>query len=339
MMLFQVFASRRLPLGAISCSGVFIALSCFAHAQNLSANITPSASTTASSTVGVTQASPAKPSPETGPSGGWNFSFNENLQHDSNTGWSDIVTPDLSLRPNRHSALDANVAWYPALAAYVTTTVNGISTTTLTETHNVLGDTAVAAHAVASKGDFDFTAGAAVGFPTGDQSLGVSAGKTTYHFGMRSEYSIGHFTPGAEAGIGNSSAFANQVVRKSYTAVGEIANFQAGTNVDLPAKLSLDVEAYEAMPVQPASIFGTISRRGTHGGSHGRQTLLGSSGSAEDNGITTELGVPLARRLAIAANYNHSLIQADDIVGISLTWVLRTPRNADARTPASPISH
>ena len=79
--------------------------------------------------------------------------------------------------------------------------------------------------------------------------------------GTHAEYSVGPFTPDVEAGIGNSSAFANHVVKKAYTAVGEIANFQAGTNIDLPRKLSLDVELYEAMPMQLADIFGTISRR------------------------------------------------------------------------------
>ena len=279
-------------------------------------------------------AGPAESSPV-----GLNLGVSENLEHDSSTGWSDIVSPDISLHLSRHFSIDAGIPWYPSLAAYVSTTVNGVTTTSLAQVGNVVGDGAVTAHAGGSLGDFNLNGNAAVGFATGDKSLGVGAGQTTYHLGTHTEYSVGPFTPDVEVGIGNSSAFANQKVRKSYTAVGEIANCQAGTSIDLPKKLSLDVEGYEALPVQLASVFGTINRRGNHGHGGGKKTVQGTSTSAEDNGFNMDLSLPFTRKLAFSADYAHSLIQAEDIIGFSLTWALRSPAKAEANSPGSPLYH
>lgn len=292
----------------------------------------------ATSSAAVTFPAASKPASPATSAAGWNFAVTEGVEHDSSTGWSDIVTPDLSLHPGPHASLDASIPWYPSLAAYVSTTANGVTTTTLTQAHNIFGDATVAAHLVGNSGNLTLTGGAAVGFATGDRSLGVSAGQTTYHIGTRAEDSLGIFTPDIEAGIGNSSTFANRSVLKSYTAVGEIANFQTGTSIDLPKQISLDLQAYEAMPVQLATVFGTINRRGNSSHAGGRKTVQGSSTtSAEDNGFTAGFSFPVARRLAFSMDYEHSLIQAEDIVGISLTWVLHAPRRAES-VPASPLS-
>ena len=286
----------------------------------------------------VTAASSSKAAAPENPIAAWNVSVNEALQHDSSTGWSDIVTPGLIVRPARHFTLNAVIPWYPTLAAYSSSTTNGTTTTTLTQMHNVLGDAAVSAFAGADQGDFTFIAGASAGFPTGDRSLGVGAGTGTYHFGAHVDYSAGRFSPEVEAGIGNSSAFANRVVRKAYTAVGQIANFQAGTSLDLPGKFSLDLALYEAMPLQTASISGTIGRSGTRSRAGGKRTLQSASGSSEDNGFNFEAAYPITQKLALAAGYDRSFIQADDVVSISLNWLLRSPRRTDSSAPASPLS-
>jgi hypothetical protein len=333
----HLYISTRLAWRILCFTPLAIGSACPVYGQTLSANVQPPAPADSAALVTATQAKPTAPA---NPLTTWNFSINESVQHDSSTGWSDIVTPGLSLHPNRRLSFDVNVPWYPSLAAYTPTVVNGTTTTTtLTQQHNVIGDASASAHAGAGHGDFNFNAGAAIGFPTGDQSLGVGAAETTWHFGTHSEYSIGPFTPDVEAGIGNSSAFASSLVHKSYTAVGQMANFQAGTNVDLPQKFSLDVEAYEAMPIQLQNIFGTISRRGNHARSGSKKTLQGATGSGEDNGVNIELEHSLTRRLVLSAEYDRSFIQANDIVGFSLNWVLRAPAKPETGAPASPLSH
>lgn len=333
-----MFDIKHLPRGVRSFSAVIFVLSSVAHAHSQSPAGPSQSLSSGSNSATVSRIAPAPASAGPALLGGLNFSVAENLEHDSSTGWSDFVTPDLSLRLNRHVSLDANFPWYLWLAAEQSTTINGVTTTTLTHVDNVVGDTAAIAHLAGDHNDFSDNATAAVGFPTGDKSLGIGAGTTTWHLGNHAEYSLGPFTPDFEVGIGNSSVFAARAVRKSYTAVGAMANFQAGTNVDMPKKLSLDLEAYEAMPIRTQSIFGTISRRGNHSRAGGKKTLQGSAGSGEDNGVTVELDVPLTRKFALAASYDRSLIQADDIVGFSLTWVMRTAKKTEGRAPASPLS-
>ena len=325
---------RFLPWGTFALC-LSIASSAPVDGQTLAANAQPPSTPDPHS---VTVAPPSKPVGSENPFAAWNLSVNETVQHDSSTGWSDIVTPGIFLRPSRHFTFNANLPWYPTLAVYSSSTVGGTTTTALTQAHNALGDATASAFAGADLNDFMVIAGANLGFPTGDQSLGVGAGTTTYHFGGHVEYSAGPFTPQLEAGIGNSSAFANHVVRKAYTAVGEIANFQAGTSVDLPHKLSFDLALYEAMPLQAATISGTIGRSGTHSRAGGRRTVQGASGSSEDNGINFGAEYPLTRKLVFGIAYDRSFIQADDIVGISLNWVLRTPGTTDANAPVSPVS-
>jgi hypothetical protein len=337
-----LFPSRR-PISGVPAALIVLlfaqlfALTC-ASAQTLAVSTPPAVPTPGTPSAAVTAATPAMPGTTETPFSGLNLSLNENLEHDSSTGWSDSLTPDVSLRLGKHFSFDANVPWFLSLAAYVPTTVNGVTTTTLGQIHNVIGDASATAHFGASQNDFNYSAGAVVGFSTGDKSLGIGAGSTTYHFGNHAEYSIGPFTPDIEAGIGNSSAFANPTVHKSYTAVGGMANFQAGSSIDLPMKLSLDLEGYESMPVQLQSIFGTIRRRGNHNHAGGKKTVQGATGSGEDNGITADLGFPLTRKVTFSASYDRSFIQADDIVGFSLNWTLRTPKKIETGAPASPLS-
>lgn len=326
-------------MGALGLVAAFLALSTSAWAQTLSASaaVPPPASNSAAAS------SASRPRPVAqNPLPFWNFSLSETVQHDSSTAWSDILTPSLSLRPDRHLSFVGALPWYPTVAAYTSTTINGTTTTTLSQHRNVLGDASLSGFADASQGDFNFIAGASLGFATGDRSLGLSAGQTTWHLGTHFEYSVGPFTPDIEAGIGNSSAFASHTLRKSYTAVGRMANFQAGTSIDLPAKLSLDLEAYEAMPIQTQNLYGTIGHRNSHATGRGRskQTAVqGSTGSGEDNGFNLGLEYPLTRKLTFAAEYDDSIIQADNIVAFSLRWSLHGANPSETGAPTSPLAH
>lgn len=338
----QPVASKGLSLGALGLFLAVLAIGSSVWAQTLSA----SASTgplPPSNSAAVSSASRPRPLAQN-PFPLWDFSLNETVQHDSSTAWSDILTPSFTLRPDRHISITGAIPWYPTLAAYTSTTANGTTTTTLSQQHNVLGDASLAASAGGSQGDFNFNVGAAVGLATGKQSLGVSAGQTTWHLGTHFEYSMGPFSPDLEAGIGNSSAFASHTIRKSYTAVGSMANFQAGTSIDLPAKFSLDLEAYEAMPIQTQSLFGTISHRNSRATGHGRskQTAVqGSAGSGEDNGFNLGAEYPLTRKLTLAAEYDDSIIQADNIVALSVRWTLHGAKRSETgvAAPSSPLAH
>jgi hypothetical protein len=197
--------------------------------------------------------------------------------------------------------------------------------TTLRQIHNVIGDATSSARFDARGVDFAYKSAITVGYATGNSQYGIGAKSTTYNFSNHLEYSLGPFTPDVEIGVGNSSALTNQKFKKAYTAVGGLANFQAGTNIDLSKKLSLDVEAYEAMPVSAQSVYGTISKAGKNGKAGGKQVLQGT-GTAEDNGFTTELSVSLTPNLTLSGQYDRSFRQESDITGVSITWTLPAPK-------------
>ena len=332
---FILFRFNRRAFIVLTVSAVLLAISPLSEAQSTIASSVSGPSVLATNGVSVTQTG-AKGGPDSSPSlVRANATFVETSQYDDSTGWSFVLTPDLSLRLNRHVFFDGNLPWYQSLQATVPVTVNGVTAFQLETKSNVLGDATSSAHFEAGHDDFGYNAVVTVGYPTGDKSLGVSAGTTTYHFNNHLEHSFGPFTPDVEVGIGNSSALASHLVRKAYTAVGAIANFQAGANIDLPRKSSLDLEFYEAMPLAAQDVFGTIGHQGK---GPGKKVLLGATGGAEDNGVTAELAIPLTSKVTLAGNYNRSFIQANAIAGFSLTWQLRTPKKTVADAPASPVT-
>ncbi|MDE3187720.1 MAG: hypothetical protein KGM96_09385 [Acidobacteriota bacterium] len=330
--------SNRFVLPALICSVLVLFSAALSFAQTTAAASNTGTSSSATNGAAVSQGGAGHVVPAQAVLTGPNLSVSYAAQHDSTTGWANVLTPDFSYRFGRHASVDVNVPWYLTLQAYETTTVRGTTTTTLTQANNVLGDTTAALHFQASGGNLSYIATLAGGLPTGDKSLGVSTGSATYNFTQHVDYSIGPFTPDVEFGVGDSTILASHFLRKSYAAVGALANFQVGTSVDLPGKLSLDAEAYEAMPLAAQTVFGTIMGRGGSGKARSKQVLQGA-GVAEDNGFTVELDVPLTARLNLAGTYGHSLIQQADIAGVSLTWTLRSARHVDAGAPSSPMTN
>jgi hypothetical protein len=267
------------------------------------------------------------------PVNGINFSLDFTSEHTSSIGWSNALTPTLSYRFNSHFSVEGDVPWYLSIKDYVQTTSQGVATDTLAETNNVIGDTEVSGMFEASHEDFDYSLTASGSFPTGNSEFELSAGRSAYNVTTDFDYSIGPFTPAIEIGEGNSSALTNYSVKKPYTAVGPQANFEAGSSVDLPRNLSLDFDAYEDMPIGNQKVYGTAPSQ--NGSAVIQQTVQGA-GTAEDNGFDTELEIPLGTHLTLAGNYERSLIQRTDTLDLSVTWVLRAPKEKAAHVHRLP---
>jgi hypothetical protein len=264
---------------------------------------------------------------------GFNFVLNDVGQHDSSTGWSDIVNPMLEFRFNRHFSLTASTPWYPFLSAYLPKTVAGVTTYTLAEGHSVLGDTAVSGTYELEHKDFSYEAIGILGFATGNSRYGLSANQTTYNLTSHADYSLGRFDPEIEIGEGDSSGLVNRAVKKPYVAVGALANFEVGTAVDLPFSMNLDLDAYEDLPIGSQNVYGTVTRKNKKGKTVTRQVLQGM-GVAEDNGFMAELDIPFARHFQLIGTYQRSLVQGLDTASVGLTWTLRRAKiraRVDAR--------
>lgn len=256
---------------------------------------------------------------------GLNFSIDAIGQHNSSTGWAEIVTPDLSFRFNKYVSASANIAWYPRVNAYVTAKSGGVTTEKLISGKNLIGDTSISAELSASHKRLNELLIPTVGFGTGNFRYGLGANTTTYNVTDHVDWTLGPFDPDLEVGIGDSSSLANPAVHRTYTAVGTLVNFQAGTAIDLPLNLSVDCEGYEDLPIGNQNVYGSVTKKGKKGKTRTVEVLEGT-GVAEDNGFVTELDLPIGHHLMLAGNYARSLIQGLDTVSAGITWTARSPR-------------
>jgi hypothetical protein len=255
---------------------------------------------------------------------GFNFILTTSSQHDSPTGWSNVLEPNLSYRFNEHFAVDIGVPFYTRVNAFVPTTVKGKPTTELETSSGLLGDTVMSGQFDYDFKSFWYAGSASMGVPTGDSELGLTANQVTYNVNNHFERTFGRYTPNVEVGIGNSSTLDSSISRKTYVAVGPSGFFEAGTMVDLPLRLMLDMEAYESLPIGDQRVFGTITRKGK------TVQVLEGTGAAEDNGFTTSLLSPLGRHLSLMGYYTRSLRQHYDTVGFSFMYTVRIPKEKAA---------
>ena len=250
---------------------------------------------------------------------GFNFLLTTSSQHDSPTGWSNVLEPNLSYRFNSHFLVDVEVPFYTRVNAFVPTGTGKTATTKLKTSSGLLGDTVISGQFDNDFRSFWYSGSASMGVPTGDSELGLTANQVTYNLNNHFERTMGRFTPNVELGIGNSSVLDSSVSRKTYVAVGPSGFFEAGTMVDLPLRTTLEMDAYESLPIGDQRVFGTITRKGK------TVQVLEGTGAAEDNGFSTSLLTPLASHLSLMGYYTRSLRQHADTVGFSFMYTLRVP--------------
>lgn len=283
-----------------------------------------------STTNGAAQATPAAESrivttTGAGPSGiipadhGPNASLVTATQHDSDNGWSFILTPSVAYRFNRALSLNASVPVY----AYINVQQNiGTAAKPVYSNatkHGVPGDTALSAVFETHPDLLQYSTTFAIGLPTGNSAYCLSSGHIGYNFNNHFEKDFDRFTPNVEFGVANSSNLIAGRVRKSYTTAGTLAHFQAGTSVDLTHNISFEADAYEDLPLAPATIYSTTGR------GKKKSSSTPSTSAAEDNGFNTSLDVLLKGHLTLSGFYDHSIRSQYDVTGLSLTFLLKPP--------------
>ena len=252
---------------------------------------------------------------------GFNASLASTSQHDSSSGWSSILTPDLAFRFNRYFSADASIPVYDYIHVEVDRgTVAKPAYKDFTK-HAALGDTALAIHLDLHPSLLDYTLSASLGLPTGKPAYGLGAGQATYNITNHMEKSLGMLTPDLEVGIGDSSNLLTRRARKNYTSVGTLANFQGGTSIDLPFRMAFEADAYEQLPIASSTTYSTTGR------GKNKVTTATDNGATEDNGFLTSLDVPVLAHLTLSGFYNRSLRLHDDLAGFTFTFLLRPPPN------------
>jgi hypothetical protein len=230
----------------------------------------------------------------------------------------------VAFRFNPILSLNASVPIYASINVEANTGTKAKPVYTSTTRHGVPGDASLAASLAAHPFLLDYNATLTLGLPSGNTADGLGAGKITYDFNNHFEKSFGIFSPDIEFGIGTSSSLIQPRVRKTYTSVGALAHFQAGTSIDLPLNLSFEADAYEELPLNLSTIY-SAARSGKK-----KATTATTAGNAEDNGFTTSLDIPLSGRTTVSGFYNRSIRNDDDIAGLSLTFLLKPPSKPTA---------
>lgn len=256
---------------------------------------------------------------------GLNFVLNETGQHDSSTGWADVINPTLIYRFNRHLFVSASSPVYPFIYAYLQKKNGTTTTSSLEEGHFLLADTMASGDLSFERGNSNEELIATIGLPTGNVRYGLSADQETYNVTNHFDYQVGWFDPEIEIGEGDSSNLVSRAVKKPYVAVGALANFEVGTGIDLPRNINLELDAYEDLPIGNQNVYGTVTHKNKAGKTVTRQVLQGT-GAAEDNGFTAELDIPLHEHLQLIGTYQRSLVQGLDTASVGITWTLRRPR-------------
>ncbi|MDP9037687.1 MAG: hypothetical protein M3O02_00260 [Acidobacteriota bacterium] len=254
---------------------------------------------------------------------GLNASLGTSSQHDSSSGWSSILTPDITYRLNRHFRADVSVPVYTYVSTYENTGTKAKPKYTYAPKKGVFGDTSLSFHADAAPFDFGYDASISVGLPSGDTFYGLGAGQVTFNINNHVEHSLWCFTPNVEVGYGDSSTLVDPRVRKDYISVGPLAHFQVGLGVPLLRDLWFEADAYEQLPLSKDLIYSTTTK------GKKKVTTAKNVGVSEDNGFLTSLDIPLSPHLTLSGFYNRSLRAYSDVAGFSFTYLLRgAPRSA-----------
>ena len=259
---------------------------------------------------------------------GYNFSLVSSSLHDSGSGWSSILTPDLAYRFNRRVSVDVASPAYVYFLTSVNTGTTASPSYTDEARYFALGDSTVAGHLDFNGNVLSYSFTAAMGIPTGNTTYGLTANQFTYNLNNHFDLSVGKVSPDMEVGISDSSTLINQRLTRgrSFTTTGKLAHFQAGAAIDLPFNASFEADGYEDLPIGAQQVFGSTKGHKGHsgrGGKTGGSTTAVSSSLAEDNGIDTSLDIPLKSHLVLSGIYGYSLRQQDQTAGFSITFLLR----------------
>ena len=301
-----------------------LTLALAAHAQEPAKPSPPEATSTPSETSEVPQV-PGLPGFLRGFNGGVSLSG----LHDAQTGWATIFQPAVGYSFNDIFALDITVPIY--LYRLAGTKVPRPSPDALLiPRRGEPGDVLFGLHAQFIPHGFGYQVTVSTTAPTGDATYGLSTGRATFDLSNRLERPFKHFTPNLELGIGDSSALVSPLVQRDFTSLGPLAHFQAGFAFTLPLGASFETNAYEQLPIGDQKIYQTINRRNNQGPAI---TVVTGRSVAEDNGFTNSLDIPLDGHTTLSAYYNRSLRLKDDVVAISISYVLRGTKAAKEANP------
>lgn len=165
--------------------------------------------------------------------------------------------------------------------------------------------------------------------PTGNTNYGLSTGRASVTWNNRFEKDFGVVTPFGEVGLSNTQG-SSKYFHRSYTVLGESAGFRGGASLDLSHHFSVEASAYDVAPFGTQKIYSRLVPRKSSGVVSGlnkkgrpfstQAVTIGSASIAADHGFGAGLSFDPSKRVSFGVDYNHSLVQALNTVGFSVSY-------------------
>jgi hypothetical protein len=172
--------------------------------------------------------------------------------------------------------------------------------------------------------------------PSGNQTMGLSPGQATWDWSNDLDHEIGRFTPFAEVGFGNSIANTTPIHQKNlrfkrpFASVGNVAHFEAGTQLRIWRSLTFSASAYDILPWGPQTVYSRVVMPGTTGTAPGRgrerrvfqqsAIVIGTSNLTRDNGFTSSLSLRPMSFVSVSLGYGRSIPLHLDTLSWGLTF-------------------
>ena len=242
--------------------------------------------------------------------------------HDSYLGWYNAITPAVSYTFSPRYSTDLSVPLYPYrlgpnIAANATTT--GAVRQPLVNANGDLGDMLTEFHAGFHPHGFQDVATAAMSFPTGNREAGLGTGRVTFNLDNLFEKYVRQTGFLVDIGGGDSSGLQNRLVTEDSSALGPLAQFQAGVVSWLRYGMSVQSLAYEQLPIGDQKTYATYF---VGGRPPTFATVVTGHKVNEDNGFNTTLYLPVTDHVLFTGSYNRSLrLHLDTVsMGFTFTW-------------------
>lgn len=246
------------------------------------------------------------------------------IGRDNSVGWSSETDYALGYDVNRHFSVEMGI---PVWLVATTQATSATGATNQTET-GVLGDFFLRLTVDPKPTHFGYHMNLTGTAPTGDTSLGLSTGRAGVLWGNHLEKDLGPVTPFGEFALSNSQ-WPTQQFQRSYTVLGKSTAFRGGAQVDLPLKFGIEGSVYDVAPFGTQKVYSRVVAHGMGAGltkvHKGRPyasqaVTVGDASIAADHGFSAGVSFDPTKRVNVSLDYNHSIVQSLDSVGISVAY-------------------
>lgn len=243
--------------------------------------------------------------------------------HDSSLGWTSESDYLAGRQFNSHVSVEAGIPVW--LVATTESTSQSGATVQKTQTGK-LGDAFLRINIDPHFAKFGYRMSITGTAPTGDTDLGLSTGRAGIQWSNYIEKDLGFISPFGELALSNTQGSTRQV-KRSYSVLGTSAAFRGGANFDLKHHLGLSASVYDVAPFGTQKMYSRVVAQGTpaltmHKGRPfaSQAVTVGDASIAADHGFSAGLSFDPSPRVNISVDYNRSIVQSLDSVGMSISY-------------------